>query len=92
LPLAPISRNSVPTTADFANNRYLNIFFNRDFFVNAANWLVGQEELISIRPRSVRSSRVQFTESEGKAVFYLSFLFLPEVLLIIGLGVWWRRR
>jgi hypothetical protein len=35
---------------------------------------------------------VQFTESEGKAVFYLSFLFLPEVLLIIGLGVWWRRR
>jgi ABC-type uncharacterized transport system involved in gliding motility auxiliary subunit len=79
-------------TADFANNRYLNIFFNRDFFVNGANWLVGQEELISIRPRSVRSSRVQFTESEGKAVFYLSFLFLPEVLLIIGLAVWWRRR
>jgi ABC-type uncharacterized transport system involved in gliding motility auxiliary subunit len=79
-------------TGDFANNRYLNIFFNRDFFINAANWLVGQEEMISIRPRSIRSSRVQFTESEGKAVFYLSFLFLPEVLLIIGLAVWWRRR
>lgn len=79
-------------TAAFANNRYINIFFNRDFFLNAANWLVGQEELIAIRPRSVRSSRIQLTEGEGRAVFYLSFLILPEILLIIGLGVWWRRR
>ena len=79
-------------TADFANNRFINIFFNRDFFLNVTNWLVGQEELISIRPRAIRSSKVQFTEKEGKAVFYLSFLFLPEVLLIIGLTVWWRRR
>jgi ABC-type uncharacterized transport system involved in gliding motility auxiliary subunit len=79
-------------TAAFANNRFINIFFNRDFFMNVANWLVGQEELISIRPRSIRASRVQLTENEGTTVFYLSFLILPEVLLIIGLAVWWRRR
>ena len=47
-------------SAAFANNRYINIFFNRDFFLNTANWLVGQEELISIRPRSVRSSTSLF--------------------------------
>lgn len=79
-------------SAGFANNRFINIFFNRDFFLNVINWLVGQEEMISIRPRSVRSSRVQLTEREGTMVFYLSFLILPEILLIIGLGVWWRRR
>jgi ABC-type uncharacterized transport system involved in gliding motility auxiliary subunit len=79
-------------SAAFANNRYIHIFFNRDFFLNAANWLVGQEEMISIRPRSVRSSRLQLTEGEGAAIFYLSFLILPEILLIIGLSVWWRRR
>jgi ABC-type uncharacterized transport system involved in gliding motility auxiliary subunit len=79
-------------TAGFANNRYINIYFNRDFFLNAANWLIGQEEMISIRPRSVRSSRVQLTEGEAAAIFYLSFLILPEILLIIGLAVWWRRR
>lgn len=79
-------------TAAFVNNRSINIFFNRDFFLNAANWLVGQEDLISIRPRSIRSSQVQLTEAEGNAIFYLSFLFLPEILLIIGLSVWWRRR
>jgi ABC-type uncharacterized transport system involved in gliding motility auxiliary subunit len=79
-------------TAAFANNRYINIFFNRDFFLNSANWLVGQEEMISIRSRSIRASRVQLTETESAAVFYLSFLILPEILLIIGLAVWWRRR
>jgi len=79
-------------TAGLANNRFINIFFNRDFFLNIVNWLVGQEEMISIRPRSIRSSRVQLTEKEGATVFYLSFLILPEILLIIGLGVWWRRR
>ncbi|HWP59234.1 MAG TPA: GldG family protein [Candidatus Acidoferrales bacterium] len=79
-------------TAEFANNRFINIFFNRDFFLNVVNWLAGEEELISIRPRAIRSSKVQFTESEGKAVFYLSFLLLPEILLIVGLSVWWRRR
>lgn len=79
-------------TAAFANNRYLQIFFNRDFFLNSANWLVGQEEMISIRSRSIRASRVQLTETESAAVFYVSFLILPEILLIIGLAVWWRRR
>jgi ABC-type uncharacterized transport system involved in gliding motility auxiliary subunit len=79
-------------TGDFANNRSLNIYFNRDLFLNMVNWLVGEEELISIRPRSIRSSRIQLTEKEGNMVFYLSFLILPELLFIIGLGVWWRRR
>ncbi|HKA33579.1 MAG TPA: DUF4350 domain-containing protein [Candidatus Binatia bacterium] len=78
-------------TAAFANNRYINIFFNRDFFLNAANWLVGQEEMISIRSRSVRSSRVQLTDRESAAIFYFSFL-VPELLLLAGLAVWWRRR
>ncbi len=79
-------------TARFANNGKIDNLFNRDFFLNAANWLVGQEEMISIRPRSVRASRLQLTEGESAAIFYLSFLILPEILLIIGLAVWWRRR
>lgn len=86
------ARIVVVGTGDFANNRSLEIYFNRDLFLNIVNWLVGEEDLISIRPRSIRSSRIQLTEQEGNMVFYLSFLILPELLLIIGLGVWWRRR
>ena len=78
--------------AAFANNQFLRNFFNRDLLLNAANWLVGHEGLITIRPRTFRASRVQLTEAEGNMIFYLSFLILPELLLIMGLSVWWRRR
>lgn len=79
-------------TAEFANNRFIDVYFNRDFFLNTINWLAGEEEFISIRPRSIRASRIQLTEMEGNLAFYLSFLILPELVLIIGLGVWWKRR
>lgn len=79
-------------SAEFASNQYLEgTFFNRDLFLNAVGWLVGQSDLLSIRPRVLRASRVNFTEREGTAIFYLSVLVLPELLLLTGLVVWWRR-
>lgn len=79
-------------TAEFANNRFLDLFFNRDFFLNAVNWLAGDDALITIRPRSLRPSRLQLTEAEGNTAFYFGFLLVPELALLIGLTVWWKRR
>ena len=39
----------------------------------------------------MRASRVRFDASEAARIFYLSVLVLPELLLIAGLAVWWRR-
>lgn len=65
---------------------------NRDLFLNAAGWLVGQEELVSIRPRSIRASRADLTPAQVFNVFFLSVLLLPELLIGAGLAVWWSRR
>ena len=78
--------------AGFANNQFIGQYFNRDLLLNTVSWLVGEEELISIRPRTIRASRVQLTADQGTTVFYLSVLILPEILLIAGLATWWRRR
>jgi len=78
-------------TAGFADNKYLNMLFNRDLFLNAFGWLGKQDELLAIRPRSVRASRAQFTQDQATVIFYLSVLVLPELLMLIGLTVWWRR-
>jgi ABC-type uncharacterized transport system involved in gliding motility auxiliary subunit len=78
-------------TSGFADNKYLNMVYNRELFLNTFGWLAGQEELISIRPRTVRMSRVLFSEEQAATIFYLSVLVLPEILLVIGLAVWWRR-
>jgi ABC-type uncharacterized transport system involved in gliding motility auxiliary subunit len=79
-------------SVEFAENRNLEgTYFNRDLFLNSMGWLVGQADLLSIRARSLRSSRVNFSERESRAIFYLSVLVIPEVLLMVGLWVWWRR-
>lgn len=79
-------------STDFVDNQYISNFFNRDFFVNSADWLAGEENSISIRPRSLRASRFRLTVDQFSVVFALSVLLLPELLLIIGIAVWWERR
>ncbi len=79
-------------SADFADNRNLEgTYYNRDLFLNSVGWLVGESDLVSIRPRTLRASRAQFTQEQGTVIFYLSVLLVPELLLIAGLSVWWRR-
>jgi len=80
------------TAGDFGDNQYVGIFFNRDFFVNSVDWLTGEENSISIRPRSIRASRFRLTTDQFAIVFALAVLLLPEMLLIAGIVVWWERR
>lgn len=79
-------------STDFAANQYFNQFFNRDFTVNSVDWLTGEEKSISIRPRTLHSSSFRLTVDQFSLVFALSVLMLPELLLILGIAVWWERR
>jgi ABC-type uncharacterized transport system involved in gliding motility auxiliary subunit len=78
--------------ADWVSNRSLSLYFNQDLFLNAVGWLAGEEELISIRPRQTRASQVMLTSAESQAVFYLTVLLLPELILFVGMLIWLRRR
>jgi gliding motility-associatede transport system auxiliary component len=79
-------------STEAADNQYLGDFFNRDFLVNSADWLVGEENAISIRPRSLRASRFRLTVNQFSVIFALSVLIMPELLLIAGIAVWYERR
>lgn len=79
-------------STDAGNNQWVTQLFNRDFFVNSADWLSGEENQISIRPRQLRSSRFRLTADQFTIVFILSVLLLPELLLIAGIVMWWERR
>ena len=77
----------------FANNQQLTQSrLNSDLFLNAVGWLVGQENLVSIRSRSVRASRAELTATQALQVFYLSVLIVPQLLIVFGIVVWWRRK
>jgi hypothetical protein len=44
----------------------------------------------AVDPAALCASRVNY-RARGTTIFYLSVLVLPELLLLIGLTVWWRR-
>ncbi len=79
-------------STQIADNQNLKEFFNRDLILNSADWLAGEANQISIRPRTLRASRFQLTVAQFSIVFALSVLLLPELLLIAGIVVWWKRR
>jgi ABC-type uncharacterized transport system involved in gliding motility auxiliary subunit len=65
---------------------------NRDLFLNMMNWLTADEDLISIRPKDPEDRRITMTRSQMTTLFYTSVIFFPLVVIVAGVGVWWRRR
>ncbi len=65
---------------------------NSDLFLNMMNWLTADEDLISIRPKDPEDRRIAMTRSQMTMLFYTSVIFFPLIIVISGVGVWWRRR
>ena len=78
--------------SDFATNQLIREFRNRDLFVNAVNWLLGDVEAISIRPAPARTSRLQLSQDQYETVRILALFAVPEAIALVGVLVWWRRR
>lgn len=88
----PEGRLVVVGDADFARNRYVSEFFNADFFLNAVNWLVGEEGFITIDRKLPRASSVTMTLQAFSNFRFVSLFLFPEAILLAGILGWWRRR
>jgi ABC-type uncharacterized transport system involved in gliding motility auxiliary subunit len=78
--------------SQFANNNYIRLQRNGDLILNTISWLAEDEDLISIRAKSVESRTVQMTMARSRTLFWLSLIFLPGCVLVAGIVVWIRRR
>jgi ABC-type uncharacterized transport system involved in gliding motility auxiliary subunit len=80
----------------FVNNMYVNLLGNKDLFLNTVNWLVGEEKLISIRPKGKQQlypfSFLFLTDRQMHIIFWTSVVIQPALIFIIGLIVYVRRR
>ena len=61
---APITTVGVFGDADFTSNRYFYAFSNSDLFLNAVNHMIGDEALISIRPKPTVFREMAMTPRE----------------------------
>jgi ABC-type uncharacterized transport system involved in gliding motility auxiliary subunit len=86
------ARVAVVGDSDFAKNRYYGVSGNGNFFLNIANWLTEEADLIAIQPKTQTPRTIQLTPSQGRLLFLVSVIILPLAVLLLGVSVWVRRR
>lgn len=86
-PLAVVVGNS-----SFVQGNALSVRGNVDFFLNALAWLVGEESLISVRPKPISPPRADVTVPLGRRIFYGTVVAIPLLTLVGGGSIWLRRR
>jgi ABC-type uncharacterized transport system involved in gliding motility auxiliary subunit len=77
--------------ATWIQNGNLTAMGNRDLALNAINWALGEEGGVAIGPKNMRASVAPIPQATFNVILALSFLG-PELILLFGLFVWWRRR
>jgi ABC-type uncharacterized transport system involved in gliding motility auxiliary subunit len=78
--------------SDYAANQAISQTRNGDLFYNMVDWLAQDENLISIRPKSPANRRVNMTEGQAAALKWIDLVFLPGLVILSGVYIWWKRR
>ena len=65
---------------------------NKDFFLNAVNWLAEEKILIAIRKKETGLTPLMMTATQGNLVFWLSVVIIPSLVMVVGIGVAGRKR
>ncbi len=78
--------------ADFVKDRYIEIMSNKDLFLNMANWLAGDLDLISTRPQKYEFPYHYLSQKQGYLIFWLLVVAVPIIPVITGTGVYIYRR
>lgn len=85
-------RIAVFGSVDFVSNIFFDFSGNRDLFLNTINWVSGDENLISIRPKSSEPGKLTITDKQTNTIFFFTVILIPAVVLFSGLAIWWKRR
>ena len=66
--------------------------FNLDLFLNAVNWLTGEETLLSITAKKWELRTLNLDRTQLNGIIAWSCLAFPVAILVAGIVVWSRRR
>lgn len=77
--------------SDFISNRLILNNLNRDLIGNSFAWLTNDKDLITIRPREPRGTKLVMP-SGTYVLWGLVMLMIPVSLFITAFTFWWRRR
>jgi ABC-type uncharacterized transport system involved in gliding motility auxiliary subunit len=76
----------------FAANKFHKLQGNPDLFLNGVSWLAEEENLISIRPKSVNAQPLVLTANQALVAVLVPVVLIPLVWIIAGVMVFLYRR
>ncbi|MGH9399859.1 MAG: GldG family protein [Thermoanaerobaculia bacterium] len=65
---------------------------NANLFLNAIHWLVGQEKLVGIAPKTPEQASLALTQAQVSRISLFAILGMPAIAIALGVWVWYRRR
>ncbi|MCY4512684.1 MAG: Gldg family protein [Bdellovibrionales bacterium] len=77
--------------SDFLTNRYIHEGVNRDLALNTVVSLVDEEDLITIRPKQAKGTKISLTKNHRISLVTM-VIILPLIFLSLSLWMWYRRR
>lgn len=78
--------------SDFASNSRINVLGNSDFFLNIINWLMEEDDLISIRPKGTTGRIFTLTKVQQKMIFWIPLVIMPGIFILSGIAVYKKRK
>jgi len=77
--------------ASFIANPNLKTYGNKDFILNAVDYMTSDRNDLTIRPKET-APLLALTKSQGNIVFLISTVFIPLLVAALGVTVWLRRK
>jgi ABC-type uncharacterized transport system involved in gliding motility auxiliary subunit len=60
--------------------------------MNIINWLVGDDDLISVEQKQAPDTQLELDDTEIMLIGIGYFIILPSALILSGIIIWLRRR
>jgi hypothetical protein len=68
------------------------VYFNRDLLELSVVWLGGTRHEVTVAPQAFTQFRLALDAEQLGRIWWVSVVALPLLCLLLGAGVWWRRR
>jgi len=78
--------------SEFITNTQLQNVGNRDLVYNVIQWLLKEEEFVSVAPKKGDSIELHLNQDEASRLFWISMVWIPFMGLSFGGILWWRRK
>ena len=86
------SRILVTSSTDFASNSYFNLEGNRDFCLNAVNWLAESEDQITVRAKDPNIQPFKLSRQAENWLYFIFCILIPFLSFLTGVLITHHRR